>query len=264
MAAFRACLNSLGTAAGANAGYVLRYLIGSLERGQEAERNQVFERARRSLEASKPLYTAAYIRWRESLAGSHEVSEYRTKSRLIIGLGRDTVLETGITLQHTYGVPVLPGTGLKGLCAHYCHTVWGAENPAFQEGGELHKTLFGTTESAGWVSFADAWMKPESIATSSGLLRDVITPHHQAWNSGLGKRGENPAHGPSDEDDPIPVTWMSVKGAFTVAYGLDLERLDPQYAKLKDLVGGLLVQALTKWGIGGKTSSGYGRMTPVK
>ena len=32
--------------------------------------------------------------------------------RLIVGLGGDNVLETGITLHHTYGVPIIPGSAM--------------------------------------------------------------------------------------------------------------------------------------------------------
>src|ERR1700680_515711 len=49
-------------------------------------------------------------------------------SRLIVGLGSENVLETGIRLHHTYGLPVIPGSALKGLAAHYCHEIWGKTN----------------------------------------------------------------------------------------------------------------------------------------
>lgn len=34
---------------------------------------------------------------------------------------------SGITLHHTYGVPFLPGTALKGLAAHYAHQIFGGD-----------------------------------------------------------------------------------------------------------------------------------------
>jgi len=41
---------------------------------------------------------------------------FRTSSRLIIGLGGTSPLETSITLHHTFGIPYIPGTALKGVC----------------------------------------------------------------------------------------------------------------------------------------------------
>ena len=40
----------------------------------------------------------------------------RTVSRLIVGFGHATPLETGITLDRVHGLPYIPGTALKGIC----------------------------------------------------------------------------------------------------------------------------------------------------
>ncbi len=42
-----------------------------------------------------------------------------TKSRLIIGLGDESVYETSIRLHRNYGVPYVPGSALKGVAKHY-------------------------------------------------------------------------------------------------------------------------------------------------
>jgi CRISPR-associated protein Cmr6 len=55
------------------------------------------------------------------------------QGRLIVGLGGDNVLETGLTLHHTYGVPLIPGNALKGLAAHYCDQVWGQADAEFRK-----------------------------------------------------------------------------------------------------------------------------------
>lgn len=40
-------------------------------------------------------------------------------SRLLVGLGNAHVKETHLNLHHTYGVPYIPGSSLKGICRHY-------------------------------------------------------------------------------------------------------------------------------------------------
>jgi CRISPR-associated protein Cmr6 len=74
-----------------------------------------------------------------------------------------------------------------------------------------------------------------------------MTPHH-------GKYYLTPeANAPTDFDDPNPVTFLSVTGKFRLAVSC-------QNQEWADFTLKLLKAALKDWGIGGKTSSGYGRM----
>src|SRR5512145_776298 len=41
--------------------------------------------------------------------------------RVALGLGARGVLESGLRLEHTWGVPVLPGSALKGVAAAAAH-----------------------------------------------------------------------------------------------------------------------------------------------
>jgi CRISPR type III-B/RAMP module RAMP protein Cmr6 len=50
-----------------------------------------------------------------AVAGSDLRFDLRTQSRLVVGLGADSVLETSITLHRVYGFPIIPGNALKGL-----------------------------------------------------------------------------------------------------------------------------------------------------
>jgi CRISPR-associated protein Cmr6 len=67
------------------------------------------------------LLDAYHVRWEQLVAhhGADEKSglrlDLRTESRLVVGLGADSVLETAITLHRIYGFPVIPGSALKGL-----------------------------------------------------------------------------------------------------------------------------------------------------
>lgn len=222
----------------------------------------------------KTLYEAAYARWQASFSASvaYKSESLTTAGRLIVGLGSENILETGLRLHHTYGVPIIPGSALKGLASHYCDEVWGQrhlhdeappENKRFRrkrgqgdDEGDCHRLLFGTTEDGGVITFHDAWIVPQSL-TDGALRLDVMTPHHPKWQT-----NEAP---PTDFDSPVPVSFLSVAGTFDVR----LSWLGPVGASQDEaeawtnLAMRLLQEALAEWGVGGKTSSGYGRLVPA-
>jgi len=214
-------------------------------------RNNLFEAMCQSLVQSKEIYAAAYRRQESALKNIKSKGLFSTDGRMVIGLGGENVLETGLTLNHTYGTPMIPGTALKGLAAHYCHHAWEAADEKFKLGGEHHQTIFGTTEDSGHIIFHDAWITPESLEGS--LQLDVMTPHHGEYYSD--KNGLTP---PTDFDEPNPVTFLSVVGTFHVAVSCDVS--GPDGDEWAERVFGLLSEALLDWGIGGKTNAGYGRL----
>jgi len=213
--------------------------------------------------SAKPIYAFAFKRWEDTLSVEPAKIELHVQGRLIVGLGGDNVLETGLTLHHTYGVPYIPGTALKGLAAHYCDQVWGEADDKWKRGAEYYKTLFGAQNDAGHIIFHDAWITPDSLKKDdrSGLVRDVMTPHHGDYYSEK-KYESGPKVGkpipPTDFDDPNPVTFLSVTGSFLVVVSCDVD--DEEGQKCAALALGLVKEALREWGVGGKTSSGYGRL----
>ncbi|GIX05528.1 MAG: hypothetical protein KatS3mg114_1397 [Planctomycetaceae bacterium] len=224
-------------------------------KGDPAEKRQLFDAA---IEATKhpqtvKLYKDAYERWK-ALQFPHEIKfEVKTCNRLIIGLGSENVLETGITLHHTYGLPLLPGSAIKGLAAHYSHQVWGATSADFLRSGAYHALLFGNTDESGCVVFHDGWFVPGSA--NPPLIRENMTPHHLEWLDG-GKL-------PTDFDSPTPVPFLAVEGRFLLRLSWNgptasMELVQDWLKITRRLVEG----ALQDWGIGGKTSSGYGRLQP--
>ena len=197
----------------------------------------------------------------QSLADEGQVS---TVGRFVTGLGAASVLETGIRLHHTYGTPIIPGSGLKGLAAHYCHSVWGECDPEFsasvpegkktRPGSHFH-VLFGDLKAAGLIIFHDAWMLPDDLVGPSpnrGLVPDVMTPHHSKY--GIGRQVP-----PSDFDSPVPVPFLSVSGQFLLAVSPNAGGNGTDH--WVQLASKLLKEALRSWGAGGKTRSGYGRFS---
>lgn len=212
-----------------------------------------------AVDRSEKIYRAAYARYIKFSGNSQVTGLFTTKGRMILGLGNENVLETGLTLHHIYGTPMIPGTALKGLAAHYCDQVWGVKDERFKRGQEYHKAIFGTTDDAGHLIFHDAWITPETL--TEALRPDVMTPHHGDYYAG--KKNENKESGavaPTDFDDPNPITFLSVSGTFHIAVSCDV----PEEKQWTSFVFDLLADALREWGIGGKTSAGYGRLEMVR
>lgn len=69
-------------------------------------------------------------RWRDAAkaAGAPDdcIFEASPEWRFVVGLGRESVLETGFTFHRLYGFPYLPGSALKGL-TQACALWWVAE-----------------------------------------------------------------------------------------------------------------------------------------
>ncbi len=174
-----------------------------------------------------------------------------TDSRLIIGLGGTSVIETGMTLHPLYGFPYLPGSGLKGLARAYAEIAV-EPHPTAEELREI----FGSEDKnphnveknrQGRVFFMDAL--PVKFPK---LELDIMNPHYIDYYQGK-KDSKGNLIPPADYLDPVPVTFLTVaKGQdFMFAiYSRDANLL----LKAKEwLIGGL-----KELGVGGKTNVGYG------
>lgn len=238
---------------GAHAGLLLnRYLPIPVKVNSHPDaRKKLHHAVQQSSSRCLELYSIAFQRFTQSFEDTQTSGDFRTRGRMIIGLGGENVLETGISLHHTYGTPFIPGSALKGLAWHYCHQVWGSQESKFKEGGEYHTAIFGTTEDAGHFTFHDGLILPDTLTSS--IRPDVMTPHHGDYYQSKGF--------PTDFDDPNPVTFLSVSGAFFIAVTCDLQ--DETGKAWEKLVFELLSEALSTWGIGGKISSGYGRLDRI-
>ena len=249
MMSCREVLDGLKLEDSANASLIMsRYVKELYVKGMQGEsstrvqelRVSLFEAMKKAALKAAPLYMEAFMSRLEVLAGTVTFQRAKTIQPLIAGLGSPNVLETGLTFNPTYGIPMLPGSSVKGITAHYAA---GVIEP------ELYGLLFGHSDDkeqeAGFMKFYDAWLVPESI--KGALVHDVMTPHH----SGQEK--------PSDFDEPTPVRFLHVRGTFEI--GIGCEDPDPKTREeWTDFVFVLIREALKNYGIGGKTRSGYGRM----
>lgn len=197
----------------------------------------------RNLQAP-PAYPPFFHRRREAirlLPPKTRMAKATVRARLSLGLGQESVLETSITLHHTFGVPYLPGSALKGLAARAARQKLDAPWDPDEEGGP-YSIVFGRLEDAGFVTFHDALWIPEG--TSLPLDVDVLTVHHaDYYGSGAP---------PTEWDDPNPVPFLSAHGSFEIAL------TGPE--RWVDLAFDLLCDALENDGVGAKEGI-YGYLT---
>jgi len=196
-------------------------------------------------------YRNAYQRWRTATADPLRFRqlELALESRLFIGLTGGGMLETGCAISHSYGMPYIPGSSVKGVVrAHVGGSRFGHEHP------EIINELFGVDADpdkehpqglSGLVTFHDAWWVPGSV--DHPLVEEIVTTHHLDY---YGNEGQTPA---TDFDSPIPNAQIAVQGRFL--FVLKGPRSTPGWL---DLAEKMLIAALSSRGIGAKTRTGYG------
>lgn len=165
-----------------------------------------------------------------------------TRSSLAIGTGNFSPAENGLSLHGTWGVPYLPGAALKGLASRAA--TWFDLSPSESE------VIFGTTAVRSYVNFNDGWLLPTSQEQNLFEL-DVMTPHAAPYYSSRGKKA------PDDSQDPIPIQFLVVPKNTRFLVTLDC----PEDRTWAETAMTILDFGLTKLGLGGMTSSGYGRFT---
>lgn len=224
---------------------------------------QVFRRFRAAVTAPK-------------VGTARQVVELEATSRLLLHTAAgETVTEGPLFLHHTYGVPCLPGSALKGAARARLLTMVGS--PADEERrnelrgwadgllGYLRETpaAGGSTAAprtqAALVEFLDAlWIPPEGHAGPGPLALDIVNPHHATYYTARDGRRTLP----TDGDNPIPVERLSI--APRARFLLVAEAPADLAAWLAWLVTDVLLPALVEDGLGAWTSSGYGRLRALR
>jgi CRISPR-associated protein Cmr6 len=169
-----------------------------------------------------------------------------TSWRMVVGLGGNSVLETDLTLHHMYGIPFIPGSALKGLTRAYA-TGEVEKSKKLEDDGPEVKRIFGTQDRSGSVIFFDAMPVDEHIE----LKLDIMNAHYPKYYS------EHQI--PSNTQNPNPVTFLTV-AATTFIFAV--APLRPTREKDRDDTKKAyewLQAAIKNYGVGGKTSAGYGR-----
>jgi len=186
--------------------------------------------------------------------------------RLIIGLGASHPQETSMTLHHIYGIPYIPGSAIKGVTRHWSVLKFAEKknktedmefekdiekvSNALEKGEDLELEvekitfkdlieIFGTQEKQGKVIFFDAYPFGEIR-----LKIDVMNPHYPKYYL----EGQPPA----DWQTPVPIKFLTVENTKFQFYLASKEQTLVEKAR------SLLLETIQNYGIGAKTSLGYG------
>jgi CRISPR-associated protein Cmr6 len=269
----------------------------ALRRG-EKPRLQPFEeklheeyKSRSSLPFDKELIEAYRKRWMATCDsyGSSYRWEMLTDASLIIGLGAEHILETAITLDRNTGLPIIPGSALKGL-ARTVGLVEIAQKLSFSKpdekltklreldswlaqtqieiGGLEKVTSFNFSEQPdakkvevsiarfrtifGFVGCVGSVVFPDAIYGGDeppAFAVDIMNPHFGDYYI----RKEPP----SDDQNPVPVPYLTVAREQRFRFAV-LPRNAEVSERAVTLAKLWLQKGLRAYGIGAKASQGYG------
>ena len=198
------------------------------------------------------LAESVYQRWLNTIQSVNAQSfSAFTDWRIVVGLGGETVLETDLTLHHLYGIPFIPGSALKGLTRAYATSEKdeGHLSKKIEEDDETIQRIFGSQDRAGSVVFFDAMPINGKVAFDI----DIMNAHYPDYY------GQNKL--PTNDQNPNPVTFLTVtETIFMFALSPRSKGDEADVAQAKEW----LKKALSTYGVGGKTSAGYGYFTNIR
>jgi CRISPR type III-B/RAMP module RAMP protein Cmr6 len=170
-----------------------------------------------------------------------------------------------MALHSIFGTPIIPGPALKALVLRQTLVSLGADRAAIDAASNgqppdwgrlraldpkqmnLMAWLFGDTNGKGELGVEDALWVPEQ--GKAFWMRDILTQHNRPYY-----RGEKGAV-PDDTAAPVPVPSLSCPSR--TCFAIWLGTPDPVGT---EAAWGLLEHALLTLRVGGKTSSGNGKM----
>ncbi|MFP7756002.1 type III-B CRISPR module RAMP protein Cmr6 [Thermodesulfobacteriota bacterium B35] len=211
------------------------------------------------------LYKDAFKQWRQLMESDPDAIcfEMEVSTPMVVGKGDQNVHEFGISLQHPWGTPVIPGSAVKGVLSSFAHDYGGEDwhkgalaardNMLNPFSGKLSLVMFGGMteegEFAGCLDFYDAWWIP--AGSGAPFAEDIINVHNRSYY-----QQEN--QWPDGTDSPVPNKFAVIRPGekfFFAIRGVD---------RWRQLAKDVLVQAADRYGFGAKTRVGYGRLQYVK
>ena len=239
----------------------------------------------------------------KAIYGEHIIEgELRSSNRLAIGIGGSTVFEVGFTLHHTFGIPYIPASSIKGLTRSWMIQQYFAGNEVealvnrdfcdlFGCPAEWEEELTDETsindddkkkikhlswyaknpqflgdkgERKGKVIFFDAF--PLEAPRVEEDVMNVHYPDYYQAGTGSDKKSGNTL--PTDYQKPIPIVFLTI--AAQTNFRFIVAANEATVGESKELIGRLLkiamevlLSALTSHGIGAKTAVGYGYFSPL-
>jgi CRISPR-associated protein Cmr6 len=233
---------------------------------QEEQKIENFKKIAQNFQFDNDLIQHYYHRWQEKFKFlPHKTFKASPEWRIVVGLGQTSILETSMTLDRITGIPIIPGSALKGLAASYAmlcdpeisklaynsdtekiERIKAEENPHF-------KAIFGSEGEAGQIIFFDA-----VPIEAPKLEPDIMNNHYQEYYS-----DKTVSQAPTPYQNPVPVYFLTLgkktQFAFAVV-GRDNQSETKELVKQAEI---WLKAGLSELGIGAKTFAGYGYMTLI-
>lgn len=212
------------------------------------------------------------------------------------GLGNEHPLENGFAFLNPYGLPYLPGSGVKGVLRQAARELasgeWGETHgwsdakihPLMRGEGERRKAVLDKNKQPVMLSLLDILFGRESAhgetdhlrgalafwdvipqIKGDSLLVEIMTPHQSHYYQGKTHAGSATPH---DSGSPNPISFLTVPPGSEFAFHVvcntaHLERHAPELAAnegWKTLLTHAFEHAFNWLGFGAKTAVGYGAM----
>lgn len=240
----------------------------------------------------RPLLEALFTR-QQTVFGTTGAEEARLSLEALAtapfttGLGNEHPLENGFAFLNPYGLPYLPGSGVKGVLRQAARELadgeWGDQH-GWSKDCDLQlrlnnenisfstlDALFGLQSEGpqaqhlrGALTFWDVipQIKGDSLAV------DIMTPHQSHYYQQKTDRKAGNSASPHDSGQPNPISFLTIPPgsgfAFHVQCDLDhLRRIAPELAadgRWKAMLTAAFEHAFQWLGFGAKTAVGYGSM----
>jgi len=178
------------------------------------------------------------------------------------GLGNEHPLENGFAFLSPYGLPYLPGSGVKGVLRQAArelaeHHQWG-ETHAWSDAAIT--ALFGAEDANNARSGALIFHDVIPQLRSSKLMVEIMTPHQSKYYQGQ--------EAPHDSGQPNPIKFLTIPPdtGFRFLVGCNKTLLQHDGLDLgeenawQDLLEAAFEHAFNWLGFGAKTAVGYGVM----
>jgi CRISPR-associated protein Cmr6 len=205
------------------------------------------------------------------------------------GLGNEHPLENGFAFLNPYGLPYLPGSGVKGVLRQAARELasgaWGDahgwrndKEPFFSVliqkktiALSMLDVLFGRETQSGDAEHVRGVLSFWDVMPQIGgdsLAVEIMTPHQGHYYQRKSDRKTGDSTSPHESGQPIPIPFLTVPPgsgfAFHVVCDLPrLRRLAPELARddrWKTLLTAAFEHAFEWLGFGAKTAVGYGAM----
>lgn len=252
--------------------------------------NDADKRAMRALAERQSALAATVANEQLLRFDAHAVAPFTT------GLGNEHPLENGFAFLSPYGLPYLPGSGVKGVLRQAARELasgdwgdtcgWSEDKADPLDPGEdrTHISridiMFGLESQDGdhehLRGALSVWDVVPQIKGDS-LMVEIMTPHQSHYYQQKSDRKRGSSMSPHDSGQPTPITFLTVPpgSGFTFFVTCDTSRLsrlapellqtpwDSDTPRWKALMAGVFEHAFEWLGFGAKTAVGYGVMSEV-